>query len=258
VVGAPTWSYGDGTAATGETTHVYAQAGTYTVTVTQTDALGNVGSATGSIAVAPPPPPPPPPALGLSSAAFAVTWRASASLGRLVLRGTADEAAQVSGALTRGKFRKPLSFRVPAGPWVVRIALPRTLVPGPYRVLLTGQAAGRPTAPAAGSARLKAPREGVVDDYVISSSRRGPDGASFTRARKLYLRFHFASLPRAGARIRLHIAGPRKLQDVKVLNRRVTIGTDIGNTGRLLPKGRWHFVLRADGRVVKRASVLLR
>ncbi len=175
-----------------------------------------------------------------------------------MLRGTADEAAQVTGALTRGKFRKPLAFKVPAGPWVVQVALPRTLLPGPYRVTLTGRAAGRPTAPAAATARLRAPREGVVDDYVISSSRGGPDGVSFRRARRLFVRFHFATLPRAGAVIRLHLTGPKGFKATKVLNRRATVGSDLRNRGKLLPKGHWRFVLRADGRVVKRASVLLR
>ena len=46
------WSFGDGAAATGSTCeHTYAQAGTYTVKLTVTDACGNVGTAEGTMTV---------------------------------------------------------------------------------------------------------------------------------------------------------------------------------------------------------------
>jgi PKD domain len=49
-----TWSFGDGASGTGGTlTHRYAKPGTYTVTVTATDAVGNATSASREIAVAP-------------------------------------------------------------------------------------------------------------------------------------------------------------------------------------------------------------
>ena len=51
-----TWSFGDGTNGTGNAlTHTYTKPGTYTVTVTATDAVGNATSASREITVAPQP-----------------------------------------------------------------------------------------------------------------------------------------------------------------------------------------------------------
>jgi len=53
-LGATTWSFGDGATATGTTvSHTFAAPGTYTVKVTGADALGNLSTATGAVAVAP-------------------------------------------------------------------------------------------------------------------------------------------------------------------------------------------------------------
>jgi hypothetical protein len=51
-LGATTWSFGDGTTASGAAiTHVFANAGTYTVTLTSADALGNLSTTTRTVAV---------------------------------------------------------------------------------------------------------------------------------------------------------------------------------------------------------------
>jgi hypothetical protein len=56
-----TWDFGDGTTGVGAgVTHTYAVAGTYTVRVTATDAVGNATSATRSVEVGPPVPVPVP------------------------------------------------------------------------------------------------------------------------------------------------------------------------------------------------------
>jgi hypothetical protein len=55
-LGATSWSFGDGGSATGNAvSHAYSGAGTYAVTVTATDALGNARSASGRVEVAAPP-----------------------------------------------------------------------------------------------------------------------------------------------------------------------------------------------------------
>lgn len=52
LAGAPTWSFGDGQTASGTSVqHAFAAAGTYTVTVTQADALGNESHATATVTV---------------------------------------------------------------------------------------------------------------------------------------------------------------------------------------------------------------
>ena len=51
-LGGTTWSFGDGQSASGTgVTHVYANAGTYTVTVTSADVLGNTTSTSASVAI---------------------------------------------------------------------------------------------------------------------------------------------------------------------------------------------------------------
>ena len=57
------WSFGDGTTASGVvvTSHTYTAAGTYTVTLTVTDAIGQTGTATQVLTVTAPPPPDQPP-----------------------------------------------------------------------------------------------------------------------------------------------------------------------------------------------------
>jgi hypothetical protein len=56
-LGPTSWSFGDGTAATGTSvTHAYAAPGTYPVSVTGADVLGNTTTATGSVTVTGPPP----------------------------------------------------------------------------------------------------------------------------------------------------------------------------------------------------------
>ncbi len=53
------WEYGDGASATGSSaTHAYAAAGTYTVTVSATDAAGNTTAQSDTVTVTDPPPPP--------------------------------------------------------------------------------------------------------------------------------------------------------------------------------------------------------
>lgn len=63
--GPPTlaWSFGDGSAPVGGSavSHVYAAAGSYTVTVVATDKRGQTSSATETVFIAPDPPPPPDP-----------------------------------------------------------------------------------------------------------------------------------------------------------------------------------------------------
>jgi hypothetical protein len=51
--GTPSWSFGDGTSqAGGNTAHAYGSPGTYTVTVSSTDAVGNTTSASGTVRIA--------------------------------------------------------------------------------------------------------------------------------------------------------------------------------------------------------------
>ena len=261
VAGTPQWVFGDGTTGTGAAAqHVFAAPGTYTVSVSQADALGNATTVERQIAIAPPPPPPPPPALHLGKVAFAVKWSESRLSGRLVVPGTADAAAAVTGTLERGKFRRSVRFSVKAGAFTARLAMPATLLPGRFVLRLGGRAGAVDLAPATATVTLAAPREGVVDRVRTSITRGGPDGASFTgRVRALHVSFHFAALPRAGRALHMDILGPGRIRASKAWRGRpVGPAAILRQGGQLLTKGRWRFVLKSGATVVKRVSVVVR
>jgi hypothetical protein len=85
-LGATTWNFGDGTSASGTSVaHAYAAPGTYNMTLTSADVLGNASSTSGTVAISPPPPAPsakpPPPSLssvGMTNRRFRVAKRATA------------------------------------------------------------------------------------------------------------------------------------------------------------------------------------
>lgn len=162
--GQPTWGFGDGSAlaAGASVTHTFAKAGTYTITLTASDALGNAASSTYTIGVSPSPVSRPSVTLNypsckkkLSKAACrrhkrsTGTWR--------TLSGTASDASsmitKVQVAVYRihrkhleslrgGRFHKStmkqaartfVSVAVEKGRWSLR--LPK-LTPGAYTILV--------------------------------------------------------------------------------------------------------------------------
>jgi hypothetical protein len=151
-VGAPpAWSFGDGTAGAGtQVAHAYAQAGTYPVTVTATDRLGNPTTARFSIVVTSPPPPPPPPpprAPRLTNVSQTrARWRESSGTtfsltlsepARVSLRFTRRQgshrltAGTLSRQLAAGRTRLHFDGRLPGG---------RVLATGAYSVAITASA----------------------------------------------------------------------------------------------------------------------
>jgi hypothetical protein len=76
--GETTWSFGDGSSASGtNVSHTYTAAGSYQVTLRSADTLGNITSTTGTITIAAAPPPAPPTSGPLSSPSEASTGPAS-------------------------------------------------------------------------------------------------------------------------------------------------------------------------------------
>jgi hypothetical protein len=80
LLGETTWSFGDGSTASGTiTNHTYTAAGTYQVTLRAADTLGNITSTTSTITIAPEPPPASPPSEPLSSSSEPSTRSVTAS-----------------------------------------------------------------------------------------------------------------------------------------------------------------------------------
>ncbi len=90
-LGATSWSFGDGDVGAAAASHTYAAPGTYQVTLTAADALGNSTSATGTVAIAPAPAtdttPPTPTPSGRAIAAGVAHRKGSKVLLRVRCRG---------------------------------------------------------------------------------------------------------------------------------------------------------------------------
>jgi PKD repeat protein len=165
------WSFGDGASDSGQTlSHTYARAGSYPVTVTSTDTLGNATTTTGTIAIIVPPsspmpkPPAPVPAPSLTHLAQTHrTWREGtrkatiatrvAPVGTTFLfatdqhvRVTLAFAQSIAGrrvagmcrAPTRGNRRRPACHRT-----VVRGSLSYVVTAGSHRITFQGLIANR-------------------------------------------------------------------------------------------------------------------
>jgi PKD domain-containing protein len=260
-LGATTWDFGDGTAATGtRPAHTYARAGRYTVRVTARDVLGNATSAQRVITIAPAPPR----ITGLDADFRRATFQRSrlSDQARVRIAGTITAPLRVSlrltGPVRPRAERKTVELaerRLDAGAFSesVRIpgALAARLLPGKYELEVSGPG----LTPAAARLKLGAPRQGVVMARRISRSRTGPNLLHVTDAKRLWATFTFA--PGAAAK-----------QDLRAVwyapNRKAPVGSFPvkrafswwGNPNGLAA-GRWRCALVARGRVVDSVSIVV-
>jgi chitodextrinase len=144
--GQPSWSFGDGTTAAGPTvSHVFAKAGTYTVTVGVSDAVGNAAApaARQIVVTGPTPPPPPPgPAVTVKKLKLSAVYKASKLVGSIVLTGTSPIKTTLTIAIRKHGAKKnssSSSFAAKAGEWTRTLKLPTGLTPGKYDVAVSGK-----------------------------------------------------------------------------------------------------------------------
>ena len=234
---------------------------TYHYRLVATDRFGTgVGAdATLTTAGAPPPPPKPPPSgLSLTRATFSVRWTVSRPSGVLRYAGTTTGPRALTIALRRPGAKKALvraKRSVKAGAFSGRLRVPRSLLPGSYR--LEAQAAG--VATAARVARLAAPPQGVVRRAVILTRPTASFHARIKKAPKqLFATFTFAARPKKGRRITAAFTTPSGVKGRTIrLPRQSVVTTFVGSTAATapVPKGRWRCTLRVGRTVVAVASV---
>jgi hypothetical protein len=253
---ATSWEFADGTpaAAGSRVTHAFAAVGTFVGRLRVRDRAGNVSEAAaftvtvlprpgetvdGSGSVA-----------GVSgSAAFALSrvgvsarYVRSRLSGAIRITGVSSQAGAIVTRVRRagggGRVLRSARRAIPAAPFSRVVPLPRTLMPGAYRVAFAGPGGTLTT-----TLRLTPPREGVVV------------AARVTRSARPAATFVFAARPAAALRPRLTIAwtqAGRRLGTVAVRDGRVV--TAAVPAGVRPGPGRLAATLRAGARVVAVAS----
>lgn len=183
------WSFGDGTPSSGgaQTSHAWGAPGTYTVTVTAGDALGNVMTQTFQVTVLAPPttdPPgsaPPPAGLTLTAAQSRERWNSTlGTVFTLSLNSRADvtltfeklrKGAHASAAQPLGTLRTSVA----AGRRDIKfdgvISAHRKLAPGDYTVTLTASAGAAVSAP-------------VTLDFTVQRTKAKKQPTRSTNARR--------------------------------------------------------------------------
>ncbi len=163
-LGAASWSFGDGSSASGNTvSHVYSAPGAHPVTVSGVDGGGNTSTRTAAIAIAGPPDPPPPPRL--TSLFLRIGKKSLPSLrrsGALAVTVTVDSAAS---ATLNGRVR--LRAQGKARPRLVPIFVRKTIrfaAAGKRTVQLTLSERGRKALRPLTKARIRI--EGEASDLA--------------------------------------------------------------------------------------------
>jgi hypothetical protein len=199
-------------------------------------------------------------ALVTLSAASTVTWHESVPDGAVKVTGRVSVALKLMIRLrpvrsTRIVVARTLSV-AKAGAFAASIRLPRTVLPGKYRV---SASAGSQTGiePADADIVIPKPPEGVVSTAFASLRRGGLAEIRVSESvTELWARFQFVARPSA-SRVAVYWIQPSGKRTGVVVKAYSQIVDTYASGPGPLQRGRWQAVLVAVGKVVKRVSVEL-
>ena len=204
-----------------------------------------------------------PAVLTLRSVTLEASWKESWLTGTVKFEGT---ATAVSGPVEVIAALRPVDRPgAPAGSARISLPspgsfaggfkLPRRLLPGLYRLTVTGVAGGMPLTAATRTVRNPAPSEGVVDVAVASSRKGGPKANTVAGPRReLWARFHFVVPPKAST-VRVAWFSPDfKWYGIAQKPYESTVETHV-RTDAALMKGVWFCYAGVNGRYVKRVRI---
>jgi PKD repeat protein len=261
--GQPSWSFGDGASGSGASvSHVFAAAGTYTVTTAASDAVGNAAAAvTHQIVVSKPvpPPPPPAPATTVGKPKVKASYVASHLVGSITLTGTAGATTSLTIAIIKHGAKKASAtsaFAAKAGKWTRTVKLPPGLRPARYDVVVSGKGVRSSQT----SFTIAPPASGIVSRAYASGPRRGPAVTTLTGSNELWAHFAFGSLPAKKQTITTQWTLPNGSKlGANTRPRTSLVEAQVKDlSGKPLPTGRWRCVIRAGGGVVATLSVRLK
>jgi hypothetical protein len=203
----------------------------------------------------------------LTSARLRVTWKKGVPSGTLDIAGTTDAAADLTVTLRRvvASGTKPVKGwairRTEAGAFTQKLAVPKqplVLLPGRYRVDVTGSSPGGKVALVSRSMTLVGPTTGIVRDGAISSLRNGAPAARLSGRRSvIWATFRFAALPTKGV-IRIDWVDPDgKRYRGPAKPRRTSVESNLQRRGGNLALGRYQAILLVGGVELKRVRVRL-
>ena len=257
--GQPSWAFGDGATGSGASvTHAYAKAGTYTVTIGATDGVGLAATPVTRQIVVTTPAGPPTPTTSVAKPALKIAWKSSRLVGTITLHGAVGARTKLTIAVRRHGAKKNAltsSATTPAGTWKRTLKLPSTLLPGHYDVLVSG--AG--VLPSQTSFTIAAPASGIVSRHYASGPRHGPAATRLSSTNDLWAHYTFGTLPKKHQKITTQWTLPSgsKLK-ANVRPRTTLVEAEVKQlSGKPLPTGTWHCVLRVGTVVVATVTVRL-
>jgi hypothetical protein len=255
----PTWSFGDTNLGVGgSVSHVYAAPGTYTVTVTATDAVGNASGPVTRQIVVTNPPIAPLPAATLAKPKLKAVWKSNKLVGSVTISGTVPLSTVLTATvkLRNGtKTSLSLRFGTPAGAFTRTLKLPSGLAPGVYVVTVSGNGVQTVTT----SFTLPAPASGIVKRSYATRAHIGPASTKLRKTSQLWAHFVFGTLPKKGQKITTQwiLPGGRKLS-ANARPRIALVEAQVKDlSGKNLPTGRWRCVIRVGGKVLVTLNVRL-
>ena len=134
--------------------------------------------------------------------------------------------------------------------------LPASLTPGKYDVIVTGTGVKSSQT----SFTLAAPKSGIVKRSYATGPRRGPAATTLGSTSELWAHFVFGTLPARSQTITTQwtLPGGRKL-GANTRPRTSLVEAQVKDlSGKALPTGVWHCVIRAGGTIVATLNVRLK
>jgi hypothetical protein len=203
----------------------------------------------------------------LTSAKLSVKWTKGVPRGTLDIAGTTDAAADLTVTLRRvvASGTRPVKGwtirRTEAGAFSQKLALPKSalsLLPGRYRVDVTGSSPGGKVALVSRNMTLKGPASGIVRDGAISAVRNGAPAARLPGQRSvIWATFRFAALPTKGV-IRIDWVDPDgKRYRGPAKPKRTSVESNLQRRNGNLKLGRYQAILLVGGVELRRVRVRL-